>query len=238
MGSYRNSVVGIFDEQNALEFEKTKVKQLDEVLQDGFDGFLGNSVVLAGTERACNALAKKESATKLKSSGDCSFLSVTRPSQSDNHYSRTSQSNVCQLEDPAEKRQVTGGKDKGHNAEKRSGSGTGLFPLDSKHKLVKQSTEIRICMSCAHSRSKGCTAENGSLSVIISKCHCSNHNCKHIQVRGWPVEAVVEGVTLEFFKSRNSSPVREASALMLSITGPTQHQQICQPVLSLTTTHT
>jgi len=82
MGSYRNSVVNIFNEQNTLEFEKTKVKELDEVFQHGFDGFLGNRVVLAGTERASNALAKKKSATKFKSGGDCEFSSVTRPSQS------------------------------------------------------------------------------------------------------------------------------------------------------------
>ena len=82
MGAYRDSVVNVFNEQNALEFEKTKVQELDKVLQDGFDGFLGNGVVLAGTERAGNALAKKKSTTKLKSGGDCSSLSATRPSKS------------------------------------------------------------------------------------------------------------------------------------------------------------
>lgn len=61
----------------------------------------------------------------------------------ENHYSHTSQGDVRQLEDPAKKRQVTGGKDKGDHADKRSGSGTGLFPLNSKHNLVKQSPEIR-----------------------------------------------------------------------------------------------
>lgn len=82
MGSYRNSVVNVLNKQNTLEFKKTKVKELDEVLQDCFDGFLGNGVVLAGTERASNALAKKKSATKFKSGGDCESPSVTRPSQS------------------------------------------------------------------------------------------------------------------------------------------------------------
>lgn len=52
MGSYSNGVDNILHEQNALEFEETEIKELHKVLQNCFDGFLGNGVVFAGTERA------------------------------------------------------------------------------------------------------------------------------------------------------------------------------------------
>lgn len=52
MGSYSNGVDNILHEQDALEFEETKIKELHKVLQNCFDGFLGNGVVFAGAERA------------------------------------------------------------------------------------------------------------------------------------------------------------------------------------------
>lgn len=60
----------IFNEQNALEFKKSKVKDLHKVFQHGLKGFLRDSVVSAGTERVCHALAQDKSTTKLSSRGD------------------------------------------------------------------------------------------------------------------------------------------------------------------------
>lgn len=44
-------------------------------------------------------------------------------------HPRTSQSDVGQLEDPAEKRQVTGGEDEGDNTDIRGGRSARLLPL-------------------------------------------------------------------------------------------------------------
>lgn len=60
----------VLNKQDTLEFEKAKVKELDEILQDSFNGFSGNSVVLAGTERARKTLAESHSATNLSSRGN------------------------------------------------------------------------------------------------------------------------------------------------------------------------
>lgn len=43
---------------------------------------------------------------------------------------------------------------------------------------------------------------------------------RNVRVKGWPLSVVVEGVTREFFNSRSSPPVFEASDLTLSTTGP------------------
>lgn len=68
------------------------------------------------------------------------------------------------------------------------------------------------------------------------QCHDCSRPFYHIQVRGWPVEVVFEGVTFEFVKSRNSSPVREASVLILSITGSATNKPSAL-LLSTTTTN-
>ena len=43
---------------------------------------------------------------------------------------------------------------------------------------------------------------------------------EHVRVNGWPLLVVVEGVTREFFRSRSSPLVLEASDLRLPTTGP------------------
>lgn len=55
-----------------------------------------------------------------------------------------------------------------------------------------------------------------------------------IRVRCWPVAVVAVG-TLEFLKSRNSSPVRDASDLMLPTTGPVDIRYAVLPQLRLHT---
>lgn len=60
----------VLNEQDTLEFEKSKVKDLHEVLQDRFDGLPGDSVVLAGTERARKTLTESQSTTDLECRGN------------------------------------------------------------------------------------------------------------------------------------------------------------------------
>lgn len=45
---------------------------------------------------------------------------------------------------------------------------------------------------------------------------------QHIRVNGWPLLVVVDGVTREFFRSRNSLLVLDASDLTVSMTGPSK----------------
>lgn len=87
-----------------------------------------------------------------------------------------------------------------------------------------------------YSRSKGCTAECGNLQRLAGPSFQNSQ--VYIQVRGWPVEVVVEGAAFElYFKSWNSSSVREASFLMLS-TGPAAVENTSRHCSSPTPTRT
>ena len=47
---YRHRMGDILGKQNALEFDEKEISQLLDILQNGFNGFLGDRVVLARTE--------------------------------------------------------------------------------------------------------------------------------------------------------------------------------------------
>lgn len=68
--TYRNCVDDVFSKQNALKFQKDKVKELLNVLQHCFNGFLGDRVVFAGPEGACEALREDDSARNFSSSSN------------------------------------------------------------------------------------------------------------------------------------------------------------------------
>jgi hypothetical protein len=51
----------VFCEKDSLEFDEEEVGQLFKILEDGLDGLFGDSVVLAGPERTCQALGQKDS---------------------------------------------------------------------------------------------------------------------------------------------------------------------------------
>lgn len=78
--------------------------------------------------------------------------------------------------------------------------------------------------------------------TIISNDVVATVSSHHVQVKGWPVETLLDGVILEFARSRNSSPVREAWVLMLSVTGPVTITIVSPIVLQhsqyIATTHT
>ena len=63
----------IFGEQDPLEFDEEKVKQLFSILQRSLEGLLGNGVIFAGAERARKTLREHDSAGDLSGSSNWSL---------------------------------------------------------------------------------------------------------------------------------------------------------------------
>lgn len=132
----------------------------------------------------------------------------------------TSKRHVQELESPAEERQVAGCEDKANDTGVGNGGRTGLFPLYRRRSVIRGSHRG----SRVNSRSRGCTAESGSLynqgQPFNPSLHIPLVGSQHVRVKGCPLLVVVEGVTRAFLRSRSSPLVLVASVLMLSTTGP------------------
>ena len=119
----------ILGEQDALELDQEEIHKLLKVLEDSLDGLLRNGIVTAGAESTGDSPLEDNLASNLGGGGHCTQLLTTLLTVGHATNQLTSQRHVQELEDPAEKRQITGGKDKADHAGVGDGGRAGLFPL-------------------------------------------------------------------------------------------------------------
>lgn len=116
----------IFGEEDALELDEEEIKKLTDVLQHSFNSLLRDRVVFTRTERAHKTLGQESFPDQLKTTSHCNQL-ASRTQYDVTQL--TSERDVEELEEPAQKRKVSDRKDRSNNSEIGDGGSSWAFPL-------------------------------------------------------------------------------------------------------------